>query len=325
MKTKSIGVSIFLFCLLLVQLVLVSPDELEVRNPSEFLQVDQWDENIQQNLEGILLVESEEQKKVWELEADSAIALRESNSWEMQKADANFHSSAELTYRVQADETFFDSATKDMNFKKNVVVTSSAGYQFETNSLSYSTDSKSLVGQEPVHFQGFSNRSKEMLKLEGKEIAIDLNSGLAQIAGGVKSERYVSGKQNLKFTSSNVVFSNDGGEARFEQDVVINYEDMVITGSEALIKYEPNKQEVKSISMQNGAKLDSPTKKAIAGILSLDLKKETLILEQKPRLLQKGDELIGDRFIFRNKGKNLEVKGAKAHLNSSSSGTVLDE
>lgn len=325
MKRKSIGISIFLFCLILLQMILFSPEELEVRNPREFLQVDEWDESVQQNLEGILLVESENQKKMWEVQAESAKAMRESNSWEMKKADANFFSEIGVVYRVQAEETFFEANKKDMSFKKNVIVTSSNGYNFQTESLSYSTEKKSLVGVEPVHFEGFGNSKNEMLKMTGEQIAIDLESGLAQLMGGVKSQKYVSGLQEMDFSSSNVVFSSGGGQARFEKNVVVHYEDMTITGSEALIFYEPDTKEVKSVNMQKGAKLDSTTKKAVAGSLSLDLKKESLILEDRPRLLQKGDELIGTRFIFRNKGKNLEVQGAKAHLNTESSGTVLDE
>ena len=71
--------------------------------------------------------------------------------------------------------------------------------------------------------------------------------------------------------------------------------------------------------------LNSKNKNAVAGKLLLELLEEKLILEDNPRLLQRGDELIGTRFVFSQKGKKIEIQGAKAHLESNSSGTVLDE
>lgn len=314
-----------LFCLFLFQLILVAPEELEVRNPNEFLKVDEWDERIQQNMKGILLVEAKSQRKIWELKADQAQALRESNSWAMSKVNAKFFSKNGIVYDVIAGETRFDSETKNMQFKGDVFVKSSNGYNFNTNQLRYSTEEESLLSDTEVLFEGFSAKKADALKMRGDRMAIQLESGVAQIMGNVVSEKFEANNQNLKFHSENVILSNDGSEARFQKDVEIKYEDMLLKGPEAIVKYDKSNKSAKSLDIIDGVEVETVDKNAASERLHLDIAKENLILEGRPRLLQKGDELLGTAIIFKNRGKSLEVKGAKAHLNSGSSGTVLDE
>lgn len=327
MKKRTFAITLFLFSLLLVQLVLYSPEELEVRNPREFLKVDQWDENVEQNMENILLVESENNSKLWELKAESAKALRQTSTWEMNSVTANFESKSGVVYSVKSEATIFETESKNMVFSGNVSIISSNGYSFHTKSLYYYSEKQELVSGDAVRFEALNKKTpnKEKLRLSGDQLGIQLSSGIAQLIGNVSSESLVASSQKMKFSSDSVVFDEDGASADFQKNVVVQYEDMVITGDEARLLYMEKTQRLKKMEMLKGAKLNSKNKNAVAGKLLLELLEEKLILEDNPRLLQRGDELIGTRFVFSQKGKKIEIQGAKAHLESNSSGTVLDE
>jgi lipopolysaccharide export system protein LptA len=243
----------------------------------------------------------------------------------MNRVNAKFFSKNGIVYDVSAGETRFDSETKNMQFRGDVFVQSSNGYHFNTDQLKYSTEAESLLSDTEVQFNGFSKKESDALKMRGDRMAIQLETGVAQIIGNVVSEKFEANKQNLSFHSENVVLSNDGSEARFQKDVEIKYEDMILRGPEAIVKYDTKSKGAKSLDIIDGVKVEALDKNAVSERLHLDIDKENLILEGRPRLLQKGDELLGTAIIFKNRGKSLEVKGAKAHLNSGSSGTVLDE
>ena len=55
-RKRSFFLFLVLFAALVLQFSLFAPDELEVRNPTEFLQVEDWNQEVQQSMENILLI-----------------------------------------------------------------------------------------------------------------------------------------------------------------------------------------------------------------------------------------------------------------------------
>ena len=139
-RKRSFFLFLVLFAALVLQFSLFAPDELEVRNPTEFLQVEDWNQEVQQSMENILLIESEEGKKVWDLRAVSAQALRETNAWAMVDVKAVFYASDGVEYEVASGLTEYDSSSKRMKFSNKVRVSSSNNYFFETDEILYDPD-----------------------------------------------------------------------------------------------------------------------------------------------------------------------------------------
>ena len=325
-RKRSFFLCLVLFAALVLQFSLFAPDELEVRNPTEFLQVEDWNQEVQQSMENILLIESEEGKKVWDLRAVSAQALRETNAWAMVDVKAVFYASDGVEYEVASGLTEYDSSSKRMKFSNKVRVSSSNNYFFETDEILYDPDRENLVGNKPVRISAFPSSSKKYSEFRSQEVVVDLKTNIAQFLGRVTSSDLKDGNRELGLDTNNLILNENANKASFPSPVNFHYEGMLLSGKTGEMLYDPKTKKLQKLELGEEVKVESENKKALAGKLLLEFAKEQIILEEEPRLIQKEDELIGKRIIFQQAGKTLKIEGAKAFLNSSSGGPqVLDD
>ena len=317
---------VFLFVVVLVQMLILMPEELELRNPTEFLQVDEWSQNLQQSMENLRLMESKGDRKTWDLNAVSAQSLRENETWVMVDVEARFYTEAEAIYQVRAGLAEYRRDNKRIRFSGDVRVDSSQDYSFATEEIEYRPDTESLIGNKPIRILALSSPDSKPAELRSNEVLVDLKKNTAQFLGGVRPQMQKLRQDELGISTENMIFSENGGKVIFPDQVEFVYADLVLRGERAVLQYDRSTQTLQQLDLEEDVRVQSVDKRALAGSLRLEFTEQKIILEKSPRLIQNEDELLGERIVFTEAGKKIQIEKAKALLNSSEGGgQVLDE
>lgn len=89
--------------------------------------------------------------KEWELKASTANYFKDNNLAEFEDVDVVFYSEEKGTFTVRGDTGILNTETKDIELSGNVIGTSSDGYRFQTESLSYEADKRLARTEKKVH------------------------------------------------------------------------------------------------------------------------------------------------------------------------------
>jgi lipopolysaccharide export system protein LptA len=102
--------------------------------------------------------------------------------------------------------------------------------------------------------------------------------------------------------------------ASFQGKVVLDVDDMRITGPKADFLYDSTGDILKSVLFSGGARVSDPNKWATSDQVKVDFQQDQYIFSGDPRVVQNSDELRGEKIIFHNGGKRIEVIRAKAKI-----------
>ena len=140
---------------------------------------------------------------------------------------------------------------------------------------------------------------------------IDLNQ--ANVVGDVRTTKY-SRSTPVKIASDEAVFHLDTRVAQFVNSVEVDYNTSKVISPLASLAYDPIRQQFTTMMMSGGAKLTDLNRVATADEMSIHFIEQKLKLAGSPRLIQDGDELIGEEIYLLNGGKRIKVLGAKAQI-----------
>lgn len=264
-----------------------------------------------QAMGGIHLVETKDGQKEWELWASKAIGFKEKGNWDLVDVKVRlFGKTDDIFYLVTGDKGFVKVETRDIIIDGNVVTKSSNGYSIKTETIVYSSSAKKITGPKSVFMTGPA-RDPGKLKVLGGNLKADLNDSSILIADNVSASRVLQGR-DVNIKSRTALFSAANNSAAFEGNVLVESEEMRVTGPKAVFSYERGSDQVKSILVDGGVKVTDAKKWATAKSLDMFFDSDRFVLKGNPRVVQDGDELVGDEIIFSNRGDNIQVKGVKA-------------
>jgi LPS export ABC transporter protein LptC len=132
-------------------------------------------------IENARYVETQDGRKEWELEADSAQYFKQRNLVVFDNVKVTFYSKDGINYIMQGKQGRLREDTKDMDIEGDVVVTSDDGYELKTNSLKYSGALKQISTKDKVTFSG------KNIKIEGKGFLADMATGRASVLADVRT------------------------------------------------------------------------------------------------------------------------------------------
>ncbi len=300
--------------LLAIEILIVAPQAVErpIEKPN-FDPVVQ-DPSAQQVLKGIHLIEAKEGRMDWELWAETAFGYKEKGSWKLDKVKVQFFSSDGMYYIVNGDKGIVRGETKDLEIEGNVVTQSSNGYVFKTSKTIYSSKDKKLFNPEPVQMTG--GPIKDVFHLSSLSMIADLSTDQIFLKDKVEAQRATSTGKVVRISSQQAQFSNRDSSGSFRGNVVIESDGAKISGPEARFVFDSQNQFLQSMSMGGGVKIVDSLRWAEAENLEIKFVESEYRLTGNPRLIQNQDELIGEEIIFKNEGKRVQVRGAKARMES---------
>lgn len=315
-----------LFVILVVEIIVLAPKEVGI-HPDEEVQAAvsaPKTEGSGQVMQNFHLVEAKAEGKEWELWGDRASRPNDNEQWTIEKVRVKFFASNGVTYTVTGEQGIIvpSKEKSDIRIQGNVVTRSSNGYVFKTESALYDSMNRRLTSPTNVEMTGpqeveeNTGHKLQRLHLTGGNMVAEFGTNEIRINRDVRAKKGVKGDRLAKIQSDRALFSGRTNLAQFFGNVIIDVDTMRITGPEAKFAYDPRSQALQSMLVEGGIKVTDTDKFATSSAVNVHFKDESVVFTGAPRVVQNGDELIGDEIIFREGGKKVEVSNARAFLDS---------
>lgn len=315
-KILQIGLTVA-FGLLLIQVVLVAPSQIrDAEQKASLLPTPALNQgsDVDQSMNGMHMIETHEGKKEWELWSDRAVSLKTKEVLELETVKAIFFSESGVTFTVNGKTGSVQTKTKNLQIDGDVVSRSSNGYVFRTQNLDYDSAGRKIRAKNPVDMQGPKDLNGNSLSLTGIGMESSLDDGTMDVLRDVRAQRTLDNGKRANIKSQRARFSAKSKAATFFGDVVLDMENMRITGPEAKFEYDKDSDQLRSVMFTGGAKVSDNDKWATAQNVMVDFDKNRFVFRGSPRVVQNNDELRGEEIIFLDGGKRVQVLGARAKV-----------
>jgi len=120
--------------------------------------------------------------KEWKLKSDTASYFQGNKMVGFKKVNATFYSKEGRTFTVMADKGILNTEAKDFELSGNVVGTSSDGYKFRTETLTYTGDKNQARTDKKVYLES------PQFKLEGTGMVLDVKEQKLFLVKNVKAQ-----------------------------------------------------------------------------------------------------------------------------------------
>jgi LPS export ABC transporter protein LptC len=317
MRNRLIQIALSLaFMGLLIQVVLIAPSQIrDVDTKASVIPAAAEPQNgVDQSINGMHMIETHEAAKEWELWSDRAVSLKAQEKLELEKVKAKFFSDSGVTFDVIGKKGIVETKAKNLKVEGDVVITSSNGYTFKTPSMNYDSNSRRIVTDQPVEMIGPKDANNNALKLTGVGMQASLANSTMEVLRDVKAQKELEGDRKVVIRSHRSFFSGKDRTAKFLGDVILDMDNMRITGPEAQFLYDSKKDIVKNVIFTGGAKVSDADKWATAQNLNVDFEANRFVFRGNPRVVQNNDELRGEEIVFLDGGKRVQVSRARAKV-----------
>ncbi len=311
-----LGLLVFL---LVMQVVALAPQSVnERRKLDDLARPMAQAANVEQVMRGVHLVRTSEDTREWELWADEAVAFKDRDIWELKQVKVVLFAEDGVEFTVTGKMGQIETQTKNLRIMDDVLTRSSNGYRFKTENVAYRSDLRKLESSGRVEMMGPKDPQGHRIILKGDGLNADLISSIMTIERDVRAERRLPRDRTLVIRSEQASFSGKARLAKFINNVVMDLDDMRITGPAAEFEYDPGKEMVKSIAVQGGVKVSDTEKWATSQNLKVYFDEDKYVFRGNPRVVQDNDELRGEEIIFQDGGRNVQVKKARARVDERS-------
>lgn len=327
MSRRNAIILALLFVILVIEIVIVAPKEMGTSVAEDLAAAKRAKESAQavadkgqsgQLMKDVHLVEAADEGKEWELWADQAVRPKDNERWTIEKVKVHFFADNGVMYTVTGSQGRVLPEKKDISIEGDVVTRSSNGYVFKTQSLDYNSSARKLTSPSAVEMTGPKDQHGGALKVTGGALSADFGSNEIIVSKNVKAKRSVNvGKNEQRMANiqaDRAQFSARTNQAQFFGDVVIDVETMQLTGTQAKFAYDPRTQMLDSLQVAGGVKVTDSDKFATSTTVDLFFKENKVVFTGSPRVVQNGDELVGDEIVMLDGGKKVQVSNAKAQL-----------
>lgn len=266
---------------------------------------------VDQSLHGMHMVETQERMK-WELWADQAESLKAKDLLRLVHVKALFFAQHGVTFTVTGDRGIVHVKSKNLRVEGSVVTKTSNGYVFNSDDLNYDSKTRTLSTDSKVTVWGPRERGKVSLRLSGTGMNAPLDEGTMDILKDVHARKKIENGRTAYIKSDRSRFSAKDRSALFEGNVVLDLDTMRITGPQARFDYDKSSDIVRSITVDGGARVSDTDKWATSKSLKIDFHDDRFVLTGSPRVVQNNDELRGEKIVFLDGGKRVQVFKARA-------------
>lgn len=308
-----------LFVILVIEIVILAPKEVGLspeENPEKAVAQKPHDGTSGQVMQDLHLVEAKTEGKEWELWADKAMRPKDNEQWTIEQVRVKFFANNGVTYTVTGNKGSVvpEKDKNDIRIEGNVVTRSSNGYVFKTESVYYDSKNRRLASPKDVEMTGPKDAEGDMLTLTGTDLIAEMATNEITINKNVHAKKGIKGDRVASIRSERAVFSGRSNMAHFFGNVVMDVETMTLTGPEARFAYDPKTGTLDSVQVDGGVRVTDTDKFATSSSVSMNIKDDRVVFNGAPRVVQNGDELVGDEIVFLEGGKKIQVSNAKAQI-----------
>ncbi len=312
-----------LFAILVVEIIILAPKEAgvsgdEAVGPAEARDSAEngADRAAQHTMQGVSSIGSKGDAKEWELDAVRAVRMTENEDWVIENVKVKFFGENGVTYTVTGKRGDVDVKKNNIRISGDVVTRSSNNYTFKTEAVDYDSSKRRLVTPHDIEMIGPREGNGTRLRLTGTDLVADMNTNEISVARNVRAKKSIKDGKLAAIASERAVFSGRANAAKFYGDVVIDVDTLRITGPKAQFLYKPDGDTIDSVTVDGGVKVTDVDKWATSRKVSVHFEDERFVFNGAPRVVQSGDELIGEEIVFLKGGREVRVSNARAKIES---------
>ncbi|MDZ4662519.1 MAG: LPS export ABC transporter periplasmic protein LptC [Pseudomonadota bacterium] len=269
-----------------------------------------------QVLESVKLIGTEGGRREWELNAETAVDFKGKGEWQLEKIKTIFFGKVGTHYSVKGKSGQVNIETRDMMISGDVVTKTSNNFELKSDIVYYDSKNKLLKSESPVSILGPKDKKGNRLRLEGIGMNALVQEGKTTILENVKGEVALEDGTIMNVKSKSVELRADSRWAQFYGNVVIDVGSMRVSGPGAQFQYEADSGSLSSLFVNGGVKVSDVGKLATSENVKVLFKDNKFVFRGNPRLLQDQDELLGEEIVFLQGGKRVQIKGARANIES---------
>ncbi|KYG61354.1 LPS export ABC transporter periplasmic protein LptC [Bdellovibrio bacteriovorus] len=269
---------------------------------------------MEQKMQGVHLVESQQGTRDWELFAVSAEGSQTEGTWKLRQVRVLFYNKEKVEFTVTGDTGTINDKTKDLSVEGNVVTRSENGYIFKTPSIYYSSKTRQIDSPEEVVMQGPADNSGGGMNLKGHRMKVLVDQSKMLIQDRVSAEKPLKDGKKFDIVADGAEFSGKHNEAKFFGKVRMNYDNMKLEGPAASFLYDRASNFLGSVAVTGGVRVSDVDKFATSESVNLDLLADKYTFKGRPKVIQNNDELTGEEIIFLEGGKKVKVERVRARV-----------
>lgn len=314
-KAKRVALSV-LFVILMVEILVFAPREIGVssRLDSPLLSREENSEAHSHVLRVVHLVEAKGERRDWELWSDRAITNRTGELLKLENVRMRLFGQDGVTFDVTGKSGEVQIKTRDVQIQGDVKMTSSNGYTFRTERLSYAAAHRRVSTKSPVEVRGGQGPGEEPMELLGQGASASLETNEILVESDIRSKKQLESGDWVFIESDSVQMSAANRFAKYLGAVTIDYKGSRITGPSARFDYNQATKSVSSLVVEGGGRITDLTRWATAKTIQMVFPQNKFVLKGAPRVVQDNDELVGEEITFLDGGKEIVVNRAKAEF-----------
>jgi LPS export ABC transporter protein LptC len=131
------------------------------------------------SLKGLRLTETEEDRVLWRMEADSALFFQQQRSAQFSNIKLTLYQEENPVLWLEGKEADFNMDSRDVTIEGQVVASSQDGLTFETNSLKWWNQKRIISTSDPVKI------SRPHIQIQGRGLEADLGLERLTISNSV--------------------------------------------------------------------------------------------------------------------------------------------
>ncbi len=323
MSKRNLIILSLLMLIFVVEVLILAPDEIGIREPKEEIQekvkISKELGSGAQVMGDFHLVLSKGEKGEGEVWGIKATRLDSLAPWIIDQVRVKFFAASGASYLVTGDQGTVAGGKKNVNdvqVKGHVITHSSNGYIFKTELANYESTERKLLSPGAVYVIGPPDENKNSLTVNGENMEADLQSNVIEIKRNVHAKKSVRDNKIANITSQRAVFSGKSNAVKFLGNVVIDVETLRITGPVATFNYKPGTDLIDTMVISGGSRVTDNDKLATSDKVTVHFDDDRYVFSGSPRVVQNGDELVGDEISFLNGGKQVKVSNAHAKIDS---------
>ena len=305
--------------LIVVELVFFAPqpgDRLDETNWVDDPAVEKAQSIPEQVLKNTHLVEASGSKKLWELDSAEARKSRDSLDWTLDRVKVNFYGEKKVSYLATGLRGFVGDNQQKLEISGDTEIKSSNGYKLYSDKILYKTEGRQIEGPDPVRMIGPKEKKVNGGRLDMNADQFDANveTNWIHLKNNVKGKKKISGGREMHIRAQHAQFSGQSNSVLFEKDVVIDVDQMTITGPRARFLYQEGA--LYSMLVDGGVKIKDVGRWGVAGEAEVFFQEDKYVFRDSPKVVEGADQLIGDEIIIYDGGDRIQIKRAKTKYNS---------
>lgn len=265
-------------------------------------------------LKKVHLVESFQDGKEWELNADIAHSQKNGAAWLLSNVRVRFFEESTLGIHVTGDWALFTTSQRKLHIYGNVVAETENGYKIKTQDLFYTSNDRQLFSEGAVDIIRQSSRRTGATVIKGGYMRTSMKDSMFTLGNGVSAAQGRTLGGGLEVKSGEARLSKEKSSVEFYDKVHMSWGDSEFQGQSAELRYNSAEDELEEVLLVGQVQIISDTRFASCERARLSMREGITELSGRPKVIEAGNQVEGEKIILNHENNTVKVEQMRARF-----------